>query len=385
MIQVMELPQTVEWAVHCCWLLAQTDGSPVPRRRLAEFFDLPEPYLAKLLKALVAAEVLSSVPGVNGGYRLARPANQVTVLDVVRAANGHTAMFHCAEIRQRGPVGLTPAQCRLPCGIAKVMYEAELAWRNALAAVTVAELTENAAGVSADRAARWLGPQARAGLMDRSNSGTPLSVGLAPFAWVIGRDGGAGRHDGEQAGGQGERRDRADVEHEFRADDAACQHGGDDEDPADQGDVTAVAGTGVVADARQRHGEHRRGEVRHGELAGDRILDPHRDGEEGGDRVDNARVERGRSRRQVQRAVRGGRPAGRGGDDQGDRHQRELADGGDPQVQGVVMADLRGHPPAQGRADQEAAKREKIRNPANGVLLLLRNKYEQKSASERRK
>ena len=77
----MELPQTVEWAVHCCWLLAQTDGSPVPRRRLAEFFDLPEPYLAKLLKALVGAEVLSSVPGVNGGYRLARPAGQITVLD----------------------------------------------------------------------------------------------------------------------------------------------------------------------------------------------------------------------------------------------------------------------------------------------------------------
>jgi len=129
MIYVMELPQTVEWAVHCCWLLAQTDGSPVPRRRLAEFFDLPEPYLAKLLKTLVAADVLSSVPGVNGG-----------------------------------PVGLTPAQCRRPCGIAKVMYEAELAWRNALAAVRVADLTENAAGVSADRAASWLGSQARAGL-----------------------------------------------------------------------------------------------------------------------------------------------------------------------------------------------------------------------------
>jgi DNA-binding IscR family transcriptional regulator len=73
-------------------------------------------------------------------------------------------MFHCGEIRRRGPVGLTAGQCRQPCGIAKVMYEAELAWRNALAAVTVAELTENAADVSADRAARWLGSQARVGL-----------------------------------------------------------------------------------------------------------------------------------------------------------------------------------------------------------------------------
>src|SRR3984957_4576123 len=335
----MELPQTVEWAVHCCWLLAQTDGSPVPRRRLGEFFDLAEPDLAKLLKALVAAEVLISVPGVNGGYRLARPAERVTVLDVVRAANGHTAMFHCAEIRQRGPVGLTPAQCRLPCGIAKVMYEAELAWRNALAAVTVADLTENAASVSADRAARWLGPQARPALTVGSN---PLSVGPAPFAGVVSRDRGAPGDEGEQAGGQREGHDRADVEHQFRADDAAREHCGDDEDAADQRDVTAVAGTGVVADAGQRHGEHGRGEVGHRELAGDRVLDPHRDGEEGGDRVDDARVERGRSRRQVPRAVRGGRPAGPRGGAQMSRHQRELADGGDPQVQGVVVAELGG-------------------------------------------
>src|SRR6202020_950673 len=128
----MELPQTVEWAVHCCWLLAQTDGSPVPRRRLAEFFDLPEPYLATLLKALVAAVVIWSVPGVNGGYRVARLAERVPVLDVVRAVNGHTAMFHCAEIRQRGPVGLTPGQCRQPCGIAKVMYKAEVGCGTAL-------------------------------------------------------------------------------------------------------------------------------------------------------------------------------------------------------------------------------------------------------------
>jgi Rrf2 family protein len=174
----MELPHTVEWALHCCWLLAQTDGSPVPRRRLAEFFDLPEPYLAKLLKALVAAEVLTSVPGVNGGYRLARPADQITALDVVRGVNGHTTMFHCAEIRQRGPVGLTAGQCRQPCGIAKVMYGAELAWRNALAAATVADLIENAAGVSADRAARWLGPRARAGLIAGSGSRTSLRADL---------------------------------------------------------------------------------------------------------------------------------------------------------------------------------------------------------------
>jgi Rrf2 family protein len=161
----MMLAETVEWAEHCCWLLAQTDGtSPLARREFAEFFDLPEPYLAKVLRMLVAGGVFVSVPGANGGYRLGRPAAEVTVLEVVQAVGGDEAMFRCSEIRQRGPVGLAAAQCKKPCGIAKVMHSAELAWRNELAATTVADLIGNTPSASARRAARWLGGKERPGL-----------------------------------------------------------------------------------------------------------------------------------------------------------------------------------------------------------------------------
>jgi Rrf2 family protein len=128
---------------------------------MAQFFDLPEPYLAKALKQLVAAGILSSVPGANGGYLLARPADRITALDVVQAMRSETTMFRCTEIRQQGPVGLTAKQCAQPCGIAKVMHKAELAWRSELASTTVAELVENAPGVSERRAAQWLGAQSR--------------------------------------------------------------------------------------------------------------------------------------------------------------------------------------------------------------------------------
>jgi Rrf2 family protein len=162
MIEVVEMPQTVEWALHCCWLLAQSSGeSPLPRRRIAEFFDLPEPYLAKALKHLVSAGILVSVPGVNGGYRLARPADRITALEVVQAMRAESSMFRCTEIRQNGPVGLTPPQCDRPCGIAKLMHQAELAWRGELARTTIAQLVENAPDVSEQRAAKWLGPQSR--------------------------------------------------------------------------------------------------------------------------------------------------------------------------------------------------------------------------------
>jgi len=164
----MELPQSVEWALHCCWLLAQSDGeSPLPRRKFAEFFELPEPYLAKVLKQLVAAGVLTSSQGVGGGYRLARPATDITALDVVDGVDGGGDLFHCTEIRQRGPVPLTAEQCRQPCGIAKVMHDAELAWRRSLAATTLADLIDRARPPSERRAAKWLGSQARPDLAGR--------------------------------------------------------------------------------------------------------------------------------------------------------------------------------------------------------------------------
>jgi Rrf2 family protein len=162
----MELPQTVEWALHCCWLLAQTNGQdPLPRRRIAEFFELPEAYLAKVLKQLTGGGVLTSAPGVGGGYLLARPAQEITALEVVLAVHGEAAIFHCSEIRQRGPVGLTSSQCTRPCGIAALMHQAELAWHHELANTTIAQLINDAPESSARRAAVWLGAAARPQLL----------------------------------------------------------------------------------------------------------------------------------------------------------------------------------------------------------------------------
>lgn len=154
----MELPQTVEWALHCCWLLAQApDDEALTTRRLAEFYGLPEPYLAKVLKALTSANLLTARSGSRGGYRLARDPEQISALDIVIAVDGQRPMFRCAEIRQNGPVGLTPAQCRHACGIASLMHRAEHAWREQLATTSLADLLTNSAATgSTARATRWL-------------------------------------------------------------------------------------------------------------------------------------------------------------------------------------------------------------------------------------
>lgn len=159
----MRLPEGVEWALHCTWLLSLApDDDALPARRLAEFFGLPEAYLAKLLKTLVRAGLLSSASGPRGGFRLARPPAGITVAEVVEAVEGKGSLFHCTEIRQRGPVPLTGAACRMPCGIARVMDRAERAWREELAATTIADLVESSGTGAVTRVSTWLASLAAA-------------------------------------------------------------------------------------------------------------------------------------------------------------------------------------------------------------------------------
>jgi Rrf2 family protein len=163
----MRLSEGVEWTVHCCVLLATIPrGATIPGARLAEFHGVPGPYLAKHLQALTRAGVLESVPGPRGGYRLARPGQEITVLDVVEALDGDEPAFSCTEIRRRGPAGGLPAKAYpKPCGIHSLMDRADAAWRTELAGTTISDLALHVARatnpLAAERAATWFQQIAR--------------------------------------------------------------------------------------------------------------------------------------------------------------------------------------------------------------------------------
>jgi Rrf2 family protein len=153
----MKLSKGVEWALHCTWTLAAAPSTePISTRRLAEFYDLPGPYLAKVLSSLVRAGVLTATSGPRGGFRLARPADEITAAEVVEAVEGRGQLFSCTEIRQRGPVPLTGAACRMPCGISRLMDRAERAWRNELAATSIADLVGTKGVGAPGRMSKWL-------------------------------------------------------------------------------------------------------------------------------------------------------------------------------------------------------------------------------------
>lgn len=100
---------TCEYAIRALVSLAgETDGGPVLRSDVAESAMLPTAFLGKILNDLVRAEILTSTRGRGGGYRLARPASEIRLLDVKEAIDGLADLERCA-------VGLDPCSDETPC------------------------------------------------------------------------------------------------------------------------------------------------------------------------------------------------------------------------------------------------------------------------------
>jgi len=160
------LSDGVEWGVHVCVLLATLpDGAALPAAKLAEYHGVPAAYLAKHLQALAGAGVLTTVKGARGGYRLARPAAAITVLDVVEAIDGDESAFRCTEIRRRGPLAMPAREYTKMCGIHRAFARADEVWRAELAQTSIADLFVGLLGdlpqPTLEKGARWISESAR--------------------------------------------------------------------------------------------------------------------------------------------------------------------------------------------------------------------------------
>ena len=135
---------SVEYGLHCLLYLVDppADGPP-SARDLAEFQGVSPSYVAKLFTQLQKAGIVAAAEGVRGGFRLARPAADITVHDVVQALEGDKPLFRCREIRRNcvlynddPPDWAT----RGVCGIHAVMIEAERRMAEVLKGRTLADL-----------------------------------------------------------------------------------------------------------------------------------------------------------------------------------------------------------------------------------------------------
>src|SRR5437899_9685139 len=85
----MRLTRASSYALHALvYMAGQKHNRPVPSHIVAHARGIPERFLLKVLKPLVSARVLLSIKGPNGGYRLAKPAGDITMLEVLEAVDG---------------------------------------------------------------------------------------------------------------------------------------------------------------------------------------------------------------------------------------------------------------------------------------------------------
>jgi Rrf2 family protein len=126
------LTRTSEIAVQALLVLGlESAGEPASPRQLAERLDCSPSYLAKVLGMLVKARLLRSFRGARGGVRLARPADEITLLAVVEACQGLMAANYCRSIDVPGyPV----------CAFHQAMADVHRATVGALSRWTLADL-----------------------------------------------------------------------------------------------------------------------------------------------------------------------------------------------------------------------------------------------------
>jgi Rrf2 family protein len=87
----MRISAKADYAVRATIELAAGDGEPIKAERVANAQGIPLNFLENILGELRHAGIVRSQRGAEGGFRLAKPADQITIADVIRAVDGPLA------------------------------------------------------------------------------------------------------------------------------------------------------------------------------------------------------------------------------------------------------------------------------------------------------
>ncbi|WP_127529311.1 RrF2 family transcriptional regulator [Paenibacillus kobensis] len=131
----MQFSKSTDYALHALVHLGNSERcNNVGIKELAGALGVSESYLSKIMSKLRQDGIVRAVTGVNGGYELARSADQITFLDVIQVIEGRQQLYECSNTSSRQhqflaeEAAVQPDQKRLNenvCLIEKVMYGAE--------------------------------------------------------------------------------------------------------------------------------------------------------------------------------------------------------------------------------------------------------------------
>ena len=135
---MFKLNRMTDYAIVVLGVLANRQGELLATAQLAALTGLKQPTVAKVAKTLVAAGLLDTQRGVHGGYRLARHAAIISLVQIVEAMEGPIVVNDCVEGAQ------DPCAVSDCCFMSRNWNRVNLAVRNALSDVSLEDLIDPA-------------------------------------------------------------------------------------------------------------------------------------------------------------------------------------------------------------------------------------------------
>ena len=131
----MRVSAKVDYALRALTELAASPPGYVKAERLATAQQIPLKFLENILLELRRAEIVASQRGAEGGYRLAKPAGEISLAEVIRAVEGPIATVRGARPEDTSYTG--PA-----AGLRDVWIELRASMRGVLEETSLADVVE---------------------------------------------------------------------------------------------------------------------------------------------------------------------------------------------------------------------------------------------------
>ncbi len=133
----MILSQACKYGLRAVVRVAAEGGQPMLSRDIARELSIPEHFLAKILQDLSKTGLLLSFKGRGGGFRLARPAADIRLLEVVQAIDG-------PQFGQGCLLGLPECSDNTPCPMHYQWAEIKTRIMHALESTRISDVLEQA-------------------------------------------------------------------------------------------------------------------------------------------------------------------------------------------------------------------------------------------------
>ena len=130
---MLRISKMTDYATVILARLALAPERQFTAAQLADQTHLAQPTVSKVLKLLLRRGLLRSTRGLHGGYRLARPAGEITAAQILDALEGPIALIECARHVHHCSIEST-------CGVGRAWLRVNLALRRVLEDITLVEL-----------------------------------------------------------------------------------------------------------------------------------------------------------------------------------------------------------------------------------------------------